>query len=319
MTASVFAFLLAALLPIRSYANSANELADVINTWDHGGDVFEPLEATSDGKTVTVTGDIYGVEGGLFLDIDAGVTVVWEASLEGMSYSSSSASPFVLVRASGGGVFEMAGESAIAAGGDYSMAIESTGVIINVTGGEVYSEGNHCASISAKSGGEVNILGGDIYALGRGCDAITADSRGGRIKVHVLEGLISARGDSCSALNASFGTELIVNGGEIDSFGTPCAAIKAAHKGTTVTVSGGKISVSDTADSPETAAIVANNGAVCDITGGTIVGHVIESSEPSDTAVGGGAEGGGGGCGVGAGLLPGIALVVFGAFRKRRA
>ena len=312
LTASVLAFLLAALLSVRAYAGSADDVAGVINAWDHGGIVFDPLEAASDGKTVTVTGDIMGVDCGLSLDIDAGVTVDWRASLEGTSYTSDIASPLALVSVRGGGVFAVAGGGAISVGGDYSRAIDSAGVIVDVAGGEVWAEGDYCAAISARAGGEVNILDGDIYSIGRGCDSIAADSRGGVIRVRVHDGLISARGDDCSAIDVSFGTKLIVSGGEIDSIGTPCVAVKAAHRGTTVTVSGGKMSVSDALGSPGTSAIVAEEGAVCDITGGTIIGEVVElpAISPTDNAVGGD----GGGCDAGLGAFLGMAIAAFSAF-----
>jgi len=64
-----------------AYAETPAQLKTTIETFAHGG--TGTLTATVSGNTVTVTGNVTGVKNSLYLDFDAGVTVLWQASYEG--------------------------------------------------------------------------------------------------------------------------------------------------------------------------------------------------------------------------------------------
>ena len=90
-------------------AADANALATTINGWTHGG--TGTLTATlTDAHTVTVTGTVVTSDafrpGSLMLNINSGVTVVWDASLT----VSNVGSPGV-IELSGSGIFEVSGLS----------------------------------------------------------------------------------------------------------------------------------------------------------------------------------------------------------------
>jgi len=165
---SIVIAILATLAP--AYAATAAQLQTTINNYG--------LTAAVSGSTVTVTGTKTDATP-LRLTINAGVTVVWQASLTGKGL------PSGLVALDGDGTLEV-----------QSGKIENTD-----DGRSIWNDGK----------GTVNIKGGTV----NGCTAIETDNNG---TVNISNGTVSSTGGyNCYAIENSNGSTLNISGGTVSN------------------------------------------------------------------------------------------------------
>ena len=129
--AAAVVFSMFAALPLMASADSAEKIADMINSYAYFGS--GALSAEVSGNTVTVTGT--ATSGGriLNLNFDPGVTVVWKAD-----YTSSESDA---VSVGGEGIFEFqAGGVLTHTGRGNAISIGNSAVMtVNISGGEIHS------------------------------------------------------------------------------------------------------------------------------------------------------------------------------------
>ena len=118
------------------WALDAIDLVDLIDGWDGGGSGVLSASLADDDK-VTVTGTVTGAAETLLLDIDSGVTVVWEAALSGTV--DCQAENNCLIRLVGNGIFVVAKNGSISCSGSdgYAINAEGSNGTILVSGGTV--------------------------------------------------------------------------------------------------------------------------------------------------------------------------------------
>ena len=142
---TVILILAAFLAPLTMRASTATELAATISSFKGGGS--GSLKATATGNTVTVTGTLTGITAELDLNIDAGVTVLWQAVIS----TNSSYTHYWLITLEGAGTFNVAGGSISSASTAVNAAIFLYNFNLIISGGEV----------SASSGGAIYIYAYD--------------------------------------------------------------------------------------------------------------------------------------------------------------
>ena len=246
-------------------ADTAAQLAATINKYSAGTGVITKFRATSNGDTVTVAGMLTGVTKELSLNIDANVTVSWNAIIStDAGFSGSSA----LILVDGTGTFEVTGRGNIAGGG--ATAIETgkgtiivSGGIVSSTAGWTINEGTTSTIIVSGTGqvqgeiqtngtveikdnaqviasnkydaivayGTVTVSGGTVSAA----DAI-AISGSGTVTVSGT-GVVQATGNQGKAIE-TYGNVEIKDNAQVSSGST---AISALSKNSTVTISGGMV------------------------------------------------------------------------------
>jgi len=139
--------MIAGITPIPVSADSAAAIETYINGLGangYGASSTGSLSANAVGNTVTVTGEVTGAELEIALNIDSGVTVVWDAIYDGNGGTSDN-----LIRINsngGGGTFEVPQGGVIRAhdARNYIIAINNVGACrIVINGGEVSAENNH--------------------------------------------------------------------------------------------------------------------------------------------------------------------------------
>lgn len=111
----VLSGLTAFFLPVRVKADKASVLKAVIEAYSGGSGATGQLTAAVEGQTVTVTGSMSQVSQTLELAIDADTRVLWKAKLETVSRFSEPGSEQALIKMSGQGTFELAGDASLIA------------------------------------------------------------------------------------------------------------------------------------------------------------------------------------------------------------
>jgi predicted secreted Zn-dependent protease len=69
----------------QTQASTAAQLVTQINSYGLGGGTGTPLSASASGNTVTVTGNVTNATAELTLNIDANVTVKWQATISNIT------------------------------------------------------------------------------------------------------------------------------------------------------------------------------------------------------------------------------------------
>ena len=206
-----------------AYAETAAQLKTRIEAFAHGG--TGTLSCSVSGNTVTVTGTVTGVtEEDFYLNINAGVTVLWKAAFEGEISSN-------MLSLAGSGTFEVAeGASVIQQKASYNAISAGGTVTCKVSGGTVGAPktaiyGSYGTSTVEVSGGTVNgqimantikVSGGTVQATGDYDSAIKfQDSEG---KATISGGTMLAEGGYAIDNNYS-GTTLTISGGILFAYG----------------------------------------------------------------------------------------------------
>ena len=150
--------LMFAFVPLTARAFTADELAAQINGFDHGGTgTLKAIVTGGNIVNVTSSAPITGVAKELTLNIDPGVTVIWNAD-----YTSSESSYNNLIKLTGNGIFEITASGSIRSinMSDYSHAIiEDYGCrTAIISSGTVHAEKGYAIS----SYGPVTVNGGTI-------------------------------------------------------------------------------------------------------------------------------------------------------------
>jgi len=266
---TIISLLAVIFVPFNSMqADTATQLAATINGFTGGG--TGKLSASVVGNTVTVTGSLTGVKtgtipgmninmdmfkylppaatkgispdliknltSGLTLDIDAGVTIVWNAL---MSTGSDFTLLGSLITLFGSGTFEVTGGKIEANDNDqtaHAIAIqykEST-LTIKISGGTVSaSKGNAVFDEGKKS--KIIVSGtGLVQCMGAGWSAIATN---GNVEVRD-----NAEVDGYSCAISAGGSLLSISGGTVTAIGEIGTTIKSMGDGAKVTVSGGTVS-----------------------------------------------------------------------------
>jgi hypothetical protein len=196
-------------------------LAASINIYGAGGGSSGVLTAVwnagTNTVTVTNTGDaVTGANATLMLNIDAGVTVLWQAKLTG-----NLTSPNVLVNISGNGIFEVVNGGKIEDTGTGGAIINTSTGRVNIFGGIVKTRVG--ISIENESTGVITISGTALITSGN---------------YNTISGTISMR-----SLDTSTAPRLIIMGGTIENTATQSTArtIYNNSRGT-INILGGTIS-----------------------------------------------------------------------------
>jgi len=166
------------ILPTMTFAAEASiTITESMTASGINSDIQDAINGASVGDSITVTGEKTGENGELAFNIPAGVTLVWKAVSEDLSF-----------KISGGGTFE------IAAGGKIEVtnkdAVKVEGDVL-VSGGSVSATGSYCTAIDVVAG-NVIVSGGQVIADGdgmHGCYAIYLTAKG---TVTVTGGTVTA-------------------------------------------------------------------------------------------------------------------------------
>jgi hypothetical protein len=175
------------------------------------------INRSSAGDTVTVIGS-KSVSDDVAMDIASGVTVKWNATLNGSRPPSASG----LLKISGPGTFETMEEALISANGLDTAAIHVRpgGTTININGGKVVIIGNRTVAIRADGiadGIKINVSGkGIVSATGSECKAIFADGSGGASHINVASGAsVEADGPGSYSIYAVHGATISADQGTL--------------------------------------------------------------------------------------------------------
>ncbi|MDR0491414.1 MAG: S-layer homology domain-containing protein [Oscillospiraceae bacterium] len=262
-----------AAMPLTAGAATASQLSDQIDSFDHGG--AGTLSVSYSGNTVTVTGTVTGATNTLALNIDSGVTVVWEATYSGSHDSQ-------LLTLTGSGAFEVAtGGSLINNGNGNVIVSDGAGAAITVSGGTVKTDGNFAIGVNG-TGSTVHVSGGSVSAQGIAIKAIDniysitvpntiVRVSGGTVETTAVgesfaiaasEVYVSGSGTVKSLIGASIlANKVDVSGGTVS---TTVGMGILTLLGSTVHVSGGTVSATDGF------AIYAVVDATVNVSGGTV-------------------------------------------------
>jgi len=206
------------LMPQMMRADNASSIVQQLNGYPmiSGGTGWLSGTLTNP-TTVTIGGTLTGVTTGLALNIDAGVTVKWGATI------SSTTLNLVLIYITGLGTFEVT-SGAITSQGQAIHCNDGSAII--VSGGTVSSTGSEAITGVATS--SVTVNGGTVSATSN--DAIRSN---GAVTVSGT-GTVRFTGTAGAAISAV---------GNVQVSGGTVSAIQgwAIHSGSTVTVSGGLV------------------------------------------------------------------------------
>jgi len=256
-------------------ADTAVALRATINSYDGGG-----LTAAGSGNTVIVTGTKTNATTGLTLNIDAGVVVIWRASLttnsavynsitisgagtftvESMRIEnnySGAANPNAIVM-NGTGVINIRGGVINANNGTGGRAIlvDNDNAVINMTGGTVSTTSATAIYVSR---GTVNISGGTV-------------STTTRVAIYVSSGTVNISGGTVSAMDGGQGIQ--ISSGTVSMTGGTVSAttVSAIYSiGGTVNIFGGTVSAS------------ATTGRAIEISSGTV--YISQASKDVPTLI----------------------------------
>ena len=278
LAALALVFSLFIAVPITASAATASEIAEQINSFEHGGE--GELKAALDGDTVTVTGKVTGVTKTLELKLGPDVTVVWKAE-----YSGAQSNYLIsLTGNNNSGTFEVAEGGTLISEGTIAYAISTNGNVnianIVVSGGTVKAQGTYVIN----GGQSVTINGGLVEQYG----SSTAINSGGAITVNGGT-VLSSGGAGIRGSDA-----IIINGGEVINTGTG-VAIGCSGNGSLLTINGGLIESQDRGQTITCDDIIVNGGTIrstgatsaiilshdLTMTGGTVsavADHTIRSS-----------------------------------------
>jgi len=268
-----------AVFAITSYADTAAQLVTTINSYSTGvGTGSLSAVDSGGGSFVIVSGTKTGATSTLTLNIDAGVRVVWRASLTGSAAAQ-------LISKSGTGSFEVQSNGKVDQTGDgYAIYVNGGDV---TSGGTVSSTGSG-SSIYNRSTGTITISGGTVSATT------------GRAVYNRSTGKITVSGTTTRITSANtdpqYGTlciedsdtataeRLVITGGTVENTANNGNA-NAVRNGSygAVTISGGKVSVTG-------GRAVSNNGTV-NISGGEVsatTGDAVVNSSPGTVNINGG-------------------------------
>jgi hypothetical protein len=252
----------------QAQAEMATQLVTTINSYGLGGGSGTPLSATTDGFTVTVTGNVANATRSLDLVIDPAVSIKWQATLGGTP----SLVGMVRLRVgygTGTGTFRME-SGTISATTQEAIQSDITNSL-NIIGGTVSATTG--TAINSLSTGTVNISGGTVQATGVNGDAVRNSG-----SLNISGGEVSAT-TGRAVLNRSTGA-VSISGGTV-----------SATTGTAVTNSDvGKITISGASTIITSANTSATNGTIELLNSGTATAErlVITGGTVENTAVDGG-------------------------------
>ena len=241
-----FIFALVPALTTPASAENAEDLAAAITSYGDGGGTGSFTTNVS-GSTVTVTGSVTGATKPLDLNIDAGVTVVWQAEFSGMPAYSSEVSANCLIGLTGDGTFRVvqggsieatsapAGACAIKIGGVSGIEIDITSGIVSVTGS------SDTFAVRGPTSGSIKVSGGLVSAIG-GADTTAIRNDYGTGIIIVSGGRVIAESTTGGSSRALYGDSggVTVSGGEVLAIGgTTNRAVYFDASDTLLTLSGG--------------------------------------------------------------------------------
>ncbi len=236
------------LLPTVAFAADASGLESTIESYTGGTGATGSLSASVSGSTVTVTGTITNASSTLTLNIDSGVTMIWQASITAASNFSGN-----LIELPREGTFEVADGGTVSTTlGNAIWATNNTTSTVIVSGGVVSTGKDYGYAINADN---VKVSGGLVSATtGYAVCSYNVEENGGSVSattgyaiyavstnptvdytVTVTGGTVSA--DNGFAIKADI---VMVEGGTVSATGNNGCAIYAT--GSSVTVSGGTVS-----------------------------------------------------------------------------
>jgi len=299
LLALVMVFGLLAAVPMTMTVSAANEgaLATTIYNFDpgNGAGPFQ-LTAIADtvNHTVTVTGTVTGATNTLALDIDAGVTVIWNASYSGTT----PAVPDTLIKLSGKGTFEVAAGGSIINNGAGLAIYAPAGsdfININVNGGTATATTGYAVYIAGNNA-TVAVTGGTASATTGGAVAV----KGNYASVNVNGGTVSATTGVGIFIEGGYST-VNVSGGAVSTGGAASYAVSVIGDNAIIDLTGGAVTattgwavgvIGDNAriNMSGAAAVSTTTGFGVGVSGAnarvSISGGTVKVSEPLGIAVG---------------------------------
>ncbi|MCL2477164.1 hypothetical protein [Candidatus Bathycorpusculum sp.] len=164
---------------------------------------------TSPGNTLTITGNKNNENAIITLNIHTGITVVWKATSNDLSFN-----------IDGGGIFEVAEDGKIAATDKNAIEAENGNVL--VSGGEVSVIANRYSIAIFVKNGTVTVSGGKVSAVGNAPSAIEVNT--GNITISAGEISVDTTGYySYSSYAVSINTSgtIVVTGGSVSAISNP--------------------------------------------------------------------------------------------------
>jgi hypothetical protein len=164
---------------------------------------------TSPGNNLTITGNKNNENAIITLNIHTGITVVWKATSNDLSFN-----------IDGGGIFEVAEDGKIAATDKNAIEAENGNVL--VSGGEVSVIANRYSIAIFVKNGTVTVSGGKVSAVGNAPSAIEVNT--GNITISAGEISVDTTGYySYSSYAVSINTSgtIVVTGGSVSAISNP--------------------------------------------------------------------------------------------------
>ena len=243
-----------AAIPITANAETAITLKTYIDSYHGGG-----ISAAISGNTLTVSGAITGANVPLELDLDANVTIVWNAQL-------STTTSINLITITGNGTFVVASGTVSAASGN---AINATGTL-TVNGGTVSATSGRAINAT----GTVTVSGGEVKNNSSSNATIHTTNITSNA-VLVSGGLVENAGSSDVIRTNAAACTITVSGGEVKNTGTG-RAIFGSGTGVTAKITGGTV----------TSKVSGNSGTVtCRIVEVSGTGIVTKTTGASGSAI----------------------------------
>jgi len=196
----------------------ADDLQEIVNSINRVTGGYD-LTATISDNTVIVTGTLLGTPSTsdyyLTLNINAGITVIWQATLSGSS------SRALINISDGSGVFELQSGGSIENTGSGSAIINNSSCTVNIADGVV--KAIEASTISNDSTGIINVSGGTVSVVHgqviRGWSSLSYNSAiyNSTGTVNVSDGTVNVLQDGGYAIS-SYGSSMVnVSGGIVSA------------------------------------------------------------------------------------------------------
>ena len=197
-------------VPFPAQASTASQLVTQINNFAHGGS--GSLTATRNGDVVTVTGTVTGVQNQLFINIDAGVKVVWQADY---TYTDMYGLALGLY---GQGEFEIV-SGQISCPNGVALACLEGSVTLTISGGTISNSSesiyNTPSVLRLQSNATCTMTGGTVTSTGTSNSTI---SLAANASFTMTGGTVSAVHEDTSAIYLSGNSAFTITGGTVAFF-----------------------------------------------------------------------------------------------------
>ena len=290
-----------AAFPLTASAATGAQLKTTIEGFAHGGEgelIVEVFTNPVNHQTfVNVTGSVTGVTNGLQLNIDAGVTVRWQAN-----YSGSTSGELLYIESSG--IFDVVSGGSLVNSGSGDTVWFRSGADFKVSGGTVSNTGTGRAIYATVDNAKITVSGGTVSAAHN--NAIEVG--GANSIIDISGGAVSGTGEATIYTHGEY-TTLTVSGGNLSgewsaictggshssvvvNGGTLSGGVSTIYSSggdSTVTVSGGEVRNTEPYNPYTLDVAIQSSGSNSSVTiiNGLVVGSILIESEGTLTIEGG--------------------------------